>query len=108
MTEAETQLSIHSESNRKQEICLDKAGNPLEGSVITEDGYIHRFKDGLLDGTRTTAGGITIVQPAVEGPGHLEYWKAGALHRDDGLPAVISEGLKRREWWVNGELIRRE
>jgi hypothetical protein len=100
-------LSIHLESNGKAEKCLDKAGKPLEGPVITADGYIHRFRGGLLDGT-TARDGIPIVQPAVEGPGHLEYWKEGKLHREDGLPAVISEGLKRREWWVNGELVRRE
>jgi hypothetical protein len=97
-------LSIHIESNGKKDKCRDKSGKPLEGSVITADNFVHRFRDGLLDGTITTDEGLTIVQPAVEGPGHLEYWKEGKIHRDDGLPAVISEGLKRREWWVNGEL----
>jgi hypothetical protein len=108
ITESETMsLSKHLETNGKREKCHDKAGKLLEEAVITADGYIHRFRAGLLDGS-TEKDGITITQPAVEGPGHLEYWRAGNLHRDEGLPAVISDGLKKREWWVNGEFVRKD
>jgi hypothetical protein len=100
-------LSIHAESNGKGEECRDGAGKLLEGAVITSDGFIHRFRGGLLDGG-TVKGGEKIVQPAVEGPGHLEYWEGGKLHREAGLPAVISDGLRKREWWVNGELVRKD
>jgi hypothetical protein len=97
-------LSLHLESNGKQEICRNESEKPLEGPVITADNFIHRFRAGLLDGTLTTE----VIQPAVEGPGHLEYWNEGKLHRDDGLPAVISDGLRKREWWVNGEFVKKD
>jgi hypothetical protein len=44
----------------------------------------------------------------VEGPGHLEYWREGKLHRDNGLPAVCSRGFHHREWWTEGNCVRRE
>jgi hypothetical protein len=52
--------------------------------------------------------GIRIIQPAVEGPGHLEYWREGRLHQEQGLPAVISDHLGKREWWVNGDFLRKD
>jgi hypothetical protein len=98
--------SYHLESNGASDLCRDKEGRPLEGTVITEDGIIRRFRNGLLDGDSYTPEGKRITQPAVEGPGHLEYWREGKLHRDQGLPAVSSRGFHCREWWVEG--VRRE
>jgi hypothetical protein len=100
-------LSRYLESNGKKEICRDKAGKSLEGAVITKDGFIHRFRNGLLDGS-TEKDGIKIIQPAVEGPGHLEYWTEGKLHRDSGMPAIISDNLMKREWWVNGDFLKKD
>jgi hypothetical protein len=100
--------SYHLESNGASDLCRDKQGNLLEGTVITEDGIIRRFRNGLLDGDSYTPEGKRITQPAVEGPGHLEYWREGKLHRDQGLPAVSSRGFHYREWWVEGNQVRRE
>jgi hypothetical protein len=100
--------SYHLESNRINDVCVDKNSKPLEGTVITEDGIIRRFHNGLLDGDSYTPEGKRITQPAVEGPGHIEYWREGQLHRDHGLPAISSRGFHRREWWVEGKSIRQE
>ena len=100
--------SYHVESNGAFDLCRDKNGRLLEGTVITEDGVIRRFHKGLLDGDSYTPEGRRITQPAVEGPGHLEYWREGKLHRDNGLPAVSSRGFHHREWWTEGNCVRRE
>jgi hypothetical protein len=100
--------SYHFESNGRGDICADTGGNPLEGTVVTEDGIIRRFHRGLLDGDSYTPEGKRITQPAVEGPGHLEYWREGRIHRDAGLPAVCADGFAHREWWVDGVLVKRE
>jgi hypothetical protein len=104
----ETSDSYHLESNGTLDVCRDKDGRLLEGTVITEDGVIRRFHNGLLDGDSSTRDGKVITQPAVEGPGHLEYWREGRLHRDHGLPAVSSRGFHHREWWVAGILVKQE
>lgn len=100
--------SYHIESNGTNDICRDKNGNLLEGTVISEDRIIRRFHNGLLDGDSYTPEGMRITQPAVEGPGHLEYWREGLLHRDHGLPAISSRGFTCKEWWVKGQFIRQE
>jgi hypothetical protein len=100
--------SYHTESNKANDVCRDAGGKPLEGIRATEDGVIRRFHNGLLDGDSYTPEGKRITQPAVEGPGHIEYWREGCLHRDGGLPAVSANGFTRREWWVEGEHIRCE
>jgi hypothetical protein len=100
--------SYHIESNKAGDVCRDSGGAPFEGIRITEDGVIRRFHKGLLDGDSLTPEGKRITQPAVEGPGHIEYWREGCLHRDGGLPAVSSQGFAHREWWEHGELVRRE
>lgn len=83
----------------------DESGNPAEGTRITiKDGkaVIMRFRHGLLDGDSFSKDGKLIVQPAVETEGHIEYWRKGKLHRDDGLEAVYAEGFSVKEWWENG------
>ncbi len=79
--------------------------HPADGEVVIDmhddpavfDDCILRFKNGLLDGGD---------KPAVECPetGHAEYWKNGRLHRDDGLPAVITNSGDREEYWLDGTL----
>jgi hypothetical protein len=100
--------SYHIESNQANDVCRDTGGKPLEGIRVTEDGVIRRFHNGLLDGDSYTPEGRRITQPAVEGPGHIEYWREGCLHRDGGFPAVSANGFSHREWWVKGEKIRYE
>jgi hypothetical protein len=100
--------SYHLESNKANDVCRDAGGKPLEGIRVTEDGIIRRFRNGLLDGDSYTPEGKRITQPAIEGPGHIEYWREGCLHRDGGLPAVSSNGFMHREWWEQGEQIKCE
>jgi hypothetical protein len=65
--------SYHLESNGTADLCRNKDGHSLEGTVITEEGIIRRFHKGLLDGDSYTPEGKRITQPAAEGPGRLEY-----------------------------------
>ena len=51
-------------------------------------------------------GRLITVKPAVEKEGHIEFWRQNKLHRQDGEPAVISEGFAVKEWWENGIRIR--
>lgn len=86
---------------------FDEYGEPLNGTRISEDlKTILRFRDGYLDGDVISRGRLVVAKPAVETSGHQEYWRKNRLHRDGGLPAVISDGLSKREWWVDG--IRQE
>jgi hypothetical protein len=94
--------SMFLESNGAEEKALDGEGNPLQGHIVTAGGVILRFIDGLLDGGMATARGEAYCLPAVESPGHLEWWKAGRLHREDG-PAVVSDNFRLSEWWQNGK-----
>jgi hypothetical protein len=102
----EESRSLHIESNNKKEVCRDAKGKPLEGTLIDTEGIIHRFRGGFLDGDVEGSGGKFSVFPAVEWNGHLEYWRQGALHRDNGLPAVVSEGFEVKEWWDEGIRIK--
>jgi hypothetical protein len=69
---------------------------------------IQRFKNGFLDGDSSTGSGRSLVKPAYEDEGHVEYWRDGVLHRDTNRPAVISGNGKIKEWWFNGVFIRKE
>src|SRR5574344_794783 len=74
--------------------------------IIEKDGkkLILRFKDGRLDGeSGKDSDGMEYYRPAVEGPGHIEYWCKGFLHRQNG-PAVITNGFAHQEWWLNGKI----
>jgi hypothetical protein len=95
-------LSKFVESNGSNEMVLDSGGKPKQGEVVTEEGVILRFVDGLLDGN-VIVGYSGYSLPAVEAPGHLEWWRRGVLHREGGLPAVISGNFQELEWWENGK-----
>lgn len=96
--------SFFIEHNGTGTVWTDENGSRLTGTKIvkTEDiglekggRVILRFdEDGLLDGGE---------RPAVEGDGHLEYWKHGVLHRDYGLPAVVADNYLTKENWKNGK-----
>ena len=45
-------------------------------------------------------------RPAVDTDGHIEYWRKGKLHRDDGLEAVYTDGFTTKEYWENGIRIK--
>lgn len=87
---------------------VDEYGRHCEGTRMLADGRtILRFRGGMLDGDVVDGDGRLVdVMPAVEGHGHMEYWRRNMLHRDDGLPAVISDGMGRYEWWENGVRVR--
>lgn len=88
---------------------IDEFGRPLEGDRIyidesTGEHIILRFIHGFLNGDSFDENGNFLMQnPAVEGGGHLEYWRNNKLHRDDDEPAVITNGFRDKEWWENGE-----
>ncbi len=75
-------------------LLTDQKGQPLINDTLDKDtGAILRFKNGYLDGGQL---------PAVECDDfHMEFYRKGRLHRDEG-PAVVSEGGKVKEYWKNG------
>lgn len=85
---------------------FDENGQPAQGTRLTSDNIIVRFKDGYLDGDSIDSQGNIIVQPAVETEGHIEYWRKGVPHRDDELPAISTKGFSDHEFWCNGERLK--
>ncbi len=89
---------------------FDEEGNPAHGTRIFKgkngERIILRFLNGFLDGDFLEDGLNMKIQPAVEGMGHVEYWRKGMLHRDDGLPAVSTNGFSEKEYWENNKRIK--
>lgn len=82
-------------------VIKDEEGNVIDGDRLL-DGMILRFTNGMLH----SQGG-----PAVETKeGHMEFWKHGKLHREDGRPAVTTicpeNTGEYREFWENGVRIK--
>lgn len=95
--------------NLKNIVCQDENGNVINGAKLDAEEYskgnsvLLRFRDGFLDGDVFDDNGNFKEQlPAVEGKNHQEYWRHNKLHRDGGLPAVISGEPPVFEWWENG------
>lgn len=89
---------------------LDEEGNPITGEVVYVPDYkkgkktLLRYIDGLLNGDLIGKNGKIIMQrPAVESEGHQEYWRSNKLHRDNGEPAVYTDGFTTKEWWYEGQ-----
>lgn len=105
--------SLYINENNSNKIHLDDFGRPLNEVRIDGDAYdkdktkiILRFRNGLLDGDIYVEGKYVRTKPAVEAPnGHIEYWRAGKLHRDGELAAVSSDGFTHKEYWINGERV---
>lgn len=102
-------LSKYIYYNCKDIVFQDENGNVINGVKLDSEEYekgnsvILRFKDGYLDGDSTDEKGNLKTQlPAVEGENHQEYWRHNKLHRDNGLPAVISGKPPKYEWWIDG------
>lgn len=102
-------LSKYIYYNCKDIVCQDGDGNVITGAKIDSEAYGHdevlvvRFRDGLIDGDVFNDDGTFKMQlPAVYGKNHQEYWRKNKLHRDGGLPAVISGDPAQTEYWVNG------
>ena len=105
----EKTLSKYVYYNCKDIICQDGDGNVITGAKIDSEAYSHnevfivRFRNGFLDGDVYDENGtLKITLPAIEGRNHQEYWRHNKLHRDGGLPAVISGDPSKVEFWVNG------
>lgn len=95
--------------NNTEEKSFDRNGNPLNGSYFYAEDFnqgkktILRFIDGYLNGDIIDKNGNIVLQkPAVETEGHIEYWRKNKIHRDDGKPAVITDGFNIEEFWENG------
>jgi len=101
--------SIFIQLNNTDKQQIGENGLPINGAVFYANDYdsgkktILRFIDGFLDGDIFDENGNFIMQkPAVEGNGHLEYWRKNKLHRDNNEPAVCTNGFTEKEWWENG------
>lgn len=105
-------VSIYIQHNNSNIVTLDDEGHPMNETRVDakelEQGrkVILRFRNGLLDGDVYVNNQYVTTKPAVEAPGHIEYWRAGKLHRDNGLPAVLSFGFTMKEFWENGIRIK--
>lgn len=95
--------------NLKDIVCQDDNGNVINGTKLDSEEYskgnsiLLHFRDGYLDGdVFDKKGNFKEQLPAVEGKNHQEYWRKNKLHRDGGLPAIISGEPPKFEWWVNG------
>ena len=109
----EKSASMFLNVNNTNSIQKDENGNPCEGIRLLADAYdngkrvILRFRNGMLDGDLfDNEGNLVVQKPAVEAEGHQEYWRANRLHRDNGEPAVYSNGFTEKEWWENGNRIK--
>jgi hypothetical protein len=77
----------------------DENGQLREGQ-ISDGESIMAFKNGLLDGGD---------EPAYHNVYyHMEWFKAGQLHRDGDEPAIVHRDDNREicEYWKNGEFIK--
>ena len=78
------------------EIFKKKDGSPFLGDFVKDDVLFRcRGIEGKLDGGDSYAIG--------DGD-HLEYWKNGKLHRENG-PAIVSLCEDYKEYWVNGQRV---
>lgn len=93
-----------------QKIILEN-GDVADGDYITttEDGreFTVRCSDGFLDDVLNDETGELLPAFEMSDSSHIEHWKNGALHCEDG-PAVIDVVDGREEWWENGKFIKEE
>jgi len=91
---------------------MDAENNPLEGQQVRREdknlrpmgtpGFdestarivIYNFKEGVLHSTDD--------EPAVQYPGHWEYWKNGVIEK------IFADGGDTEEYWENGVPVRIE
>ena len=98
--------------NNSNIVTLNDDGHPMNETRMDANAFdqgkkvILRFRNGLLDGDIYVNDRYVTTKPAVEACGHIEYWRAGKLHRDDGLAAVSSCGFTTKEFWENGVRIK--
>ncbi len=85
-------------------VLITKEGDIANG-VYNRHGVIIRIRNGYLCDDVTDDGEI---HPAIESSdgSHIEHWKNGILHCEDG-PAVIDVIDDYEEWWEDGKLMKR-
>ncbi len=84
----------------------DENGNILSDGThfLSDKKTIIRLRDGFLDGDIFDENGKFIkAMPAIEGEGHIEYWRQNKIHRDNGEPAIITNDFTEKQYWENGE-----
>lgn len=102
-------FSLYIEQNNSGKVHLDDFGHPMNGARVDANAFksgkkiILRFRNGLLDGDLYLDGKYILTKPAVETTGHYEYWREGKLHRDNGLPAISTNGFVEKEYWIDGK-----
>lgn len=105
----EKTLSRYIYYNCKNIVCQDDNGNVINGMKLDSEDYnngtvtVLRFRNGYLDGDVFNEDGtLKLTLPAVESQNHQEFWRQNKLHRDNGLPAIVSGDPAQKEYWVNG------
>ena len=105
-------LSMYIQHNNSNVVTLDDLGHPMNETRLDANALdqgkkiILRFRNGLLDGDIYLNDQYITTKPAVETSGHIEYWREGKLHRDNGLAAVSSCGFTKKEFWKDGVRIK--
>ena len=80
-----------------------KEGEIANGDIIIDDGMTIRCKNGYLnDAVDETGDPLPAIMSA--DATHVEHWKDGVLHCEDG-PAVIDNVDGYEEWWLNGKQV---
>lgn len=109
MEEEEESLSKYLYYNCKDIVCQDGDGNIMNGAKLDSAAYANneviviRFRNGCIDGdVFNDDGTFKMALPAIEGKNHQEYWRKNKIHRDNGLPAIISGEPAQFEYWVDG------
>lgn len=90
-------------SNYQYRRLLTKEGSICHGDYVKDD-FIIRTKNGFLNDVLDEEGSLL---PAIQmhDGSHIEHWKNGVLHCEDG-PAVEDLFENRKEWWIDGKKIK--
>lgn len=81
---------------------IDRDMNIAEGDYIL-DGITIRTRKGYLNDTKDEEGKNLPALETHDG-NHVEHWKNGVLHYEDG-PAVIDVRDGVEEWWLDGKQV---
>ena len=81
---------------------IDRDMNIAEGDYIL-DGITIRTRKGYLNDTKDEEGNNLPALETHDG-NHVEHWKNGVLHYEDG-PAVIDVRDGVEEWWLDGKQV---
>lgn len=73
------------------------------GDYIINEELTIRLKNGYLNDVEDNDGNLL---PAISSAdfSHIEHWKNGVLHFDEG-PAVVDRIDNYEEWWQNGKQV---